>query len=225
MLGPTGFGYEKPMRRRIALVVAVLVLLVVGGAIAAWRWVEAAAQEPVVGADVVFDVQKGASGPRVPKLLADAKLLADPRRAQLYVKLHPAYPKFGKHQLKAGMTLAQVLEALAEKPLPDDSPVTILEGWRLLDTDKALSSLTPPLIAPGAYLKAAKSVGRYPIPFELSAGNLEGYLYPETYLLPTGQHRPRSCSSSGSSTSFAARVHEPASRGDRQERPHRCTSW
>lgn len=176
--------------RRVALGLLLVVLLLVGSAFFAWRWVEGAAHAPLLEADVTFEVPKGASGPRLPRLLAEAGLVHDQRAAQLYLKLHPAFPKFGKHPLRQGMSLAAVLDALGENPLADDSPVTVVEGWRLLDTDLALASLTPPLIAPGAYQQAASEPSRYRLPFPLSAPTLEGYLYPETYLMPTGHFDP-----------------------------------
>ncbi len=155
-----------------------------------WRWVEGSATVPLVTEDVVFEVPKGASGPKMPKLLHEAKLLDEVLPAQLYVKLHPAFPKFGKHALTKGMTLAQVLEAVAQTPLADDVPVTVIEGWRLVDTDDLLASYEPPMSAKGAYVAAASDPKRFKIPFEFSAKDLEGYLLPETYMVPAVGFEP-----------------------------------
>ena len=126
-----------------------MVVMILGGvglaaAAGAWRWVESAGVRPLITEDVVFEVPKGASGPKLPKLLHEAKLLEAGAMmpSQLYLKLHPAFPKFGKHQLTKGMSLTQVAEATAGTPIPDDVAVTVIEGWRLIDTDSELASWT-----------------------------------------------------------------------------------
>jgi UPF0755 protein len=172
------------------MVLAVLVVLAGAAAVGAFRWVENAGVRPLIEQDVVFDVPKGASGPKLPKLLHEAKLLEDVSPAQYYLKLHPAYPKFGKHQLKAGMSLSQVAETVAGTPIPDDVAVTIIEGWRLVDTDTDLSSWSPPLSPKGAYIAAASDPKRFKIPFAFSAPDLEGYLLPETYMVPAQGFEP-----------------------------------
>ncbi|MBL9039565.1 MAG: endolytic transglycosylase MltG [Archangium sp.] len=171
--------------RRLAMVLAVGAVLAGAAALLGWRWVESAGVGPLIHDDVVFEVPKGTVGSKVPKLLNAAGLLSDLPRAQLYVKLHPPAPKFGKHQLTQGMSLAQVLEQLGRAPIPDDVSVTILEGWRLADTDEALAALTPPLMVKGAYLAAASDPSRYTIPFPFSAPTLEGYVLPNTFAVPS----------------------------------------
>lgn len=171
--------------RRVLLALLLLVVLALAVVFVFWRQIEGAGDEPLVTDDVVFEVPKGASGPKLPRLFVDAKLLEDPLTTQLYLKLHPAFPKAGKHQLKKDMSLKAVLLALAEQPLVDDSPVTIIEGWRLTDTDVGLSGQH--LFPAGAYVTAAKNPTRFKVPFPFAAATLEGYLYPETYMLPTGR--------------------------------------
>lgn len=160
--------------------------------VGAWRWVEHRGTSPLITQDVIFEVPKGASGPRLPKLLNDAKLveLDGMRALQLYVKLHPVYPKFGKHQLTDGMSFAEVTHVVEGTPLPDDVAVTVIEGWRLADTDQALASGEPPLSEKGAYLAAAHDPKRFKIPFAFSAPDLEGYLLPETYMVPATGFAP-----------------------------------
>ncbi len=176
--------------RRLFIVLALLVVVGLVGVLGAFMWVDAAGTTPLITADVVFEVPKGASGPRLPKLLSDAHLLADVLPAQLYLKLHPAYPKFGKHQLTQGMSLAKVCETVAGTPIPDDVAVTVIEGWRLIDTDSDLASWSPPLAPKGAYIAAASDPKRFRIPFTFSAADLEGYLFPETYMVPATGFEP-----------------------------------
>ncbi len=167
-----------------------LVLVAAAGAVGAWAWVENAGTGPLIKEDLVFEVPKGASGPKLPKLLHEAHLLDDVMPAQIYLKLHPAFPKFGKHQLTKGMSLTQVTEALAGTPIPDDVAVTVIEGWRLVDTDTDLASWTPPLAPKGAYIAAASDPKRFKIPFTFTAPDLEGYLFPETYMVPATGFEP-----------------------------------
>ena len=169
--------------------IALAALLAVFGA---WRWVENTGLSPLITQDVVFEVPKGSSGSKLPKLLHDAGLLADSQLtpAKLYVKLHPAFPKFGKHQLTQGMSLLQTLETLGGTALPDDVPVTVIEGWRIIDTDQDLAAWTPPMAPSGAYAAAASEPKRFKIPFPFTANDLEGYLFPETYMVPAQGFEP-----------------------------------
>jgi UPF0755 protein len=171
--------------RRVALILVVLAVLA-GGAL---LYVARAADAPLLEHDAIVEVPKGLSGNRLPRLLVDAALLPDGLpflEARFFLKRNPVLPKAGKHALKRGMSLAQALEAFAGEPLVEDVPVTIVEGWRLCDTDDALSAATPPYIAKGSYRKAASDLTRFKTPFTLEGGDLEGYLYPDTYAMPLG---------------------------------------
>jgi UPF0755 protein len=75
--------------------------------------------------------------------------------------------------------------ALEKPPLAEDEPFAVLEGWRIRDVDAAL--VAAGRSEAGAYIKAAASRVGYTVPFTLPDGPLEGYLYPETYMLPKGR--------------------------------------
>lgn len=136
---------------------------------------------------VEFEVPKGATLRRVGALLEEAGMIEDARWWRVYLKVNPGAPapKAGRHEISPAMTIEELLAALAEKPLPDDVPLTMVEGWRLRDADAKLAELG--LIEPGAYAEAAERPEDFDVPFPLPEGaDLSGYLLPETYLVDPG---------------------------------------
>lgn len=180
------------VRRRLLTALGLFALLAAGGLGGGYVWIDSAARAPLVAADGVLVVPRGASASRIPRLLADAQLADESGlwAARLWLRLHPVAPKFGKHRLTQGMSLVDVLAALEQPPLPDDAPVVILEGWRISDTDRAFSSGPTPIMPAGAYARAARQPARFKLSFAFSAPTLEGYLYPETYLMPAQRVDP-----------------------------------
>ncbi len=174
--------------KRILLGLLGLFLLAAAGAAGTYVWaerqVQRAAAEP--GAPTVeFTVQKGTSGRGLGPRLAAQGLIRDARlwRWMLFRRGQFA-PKAGRHDLSPSMTMAELATALEQNPKADDVPLVVVEGWRLRDTDAAL--VTAGLIKPGTYLAAASRPGAFTAQFPLPTGTLEGYLYPETYLIPAG---------------------------------------
>jgi UPF0755 protein len=172
-------------RATVILVLLALVLVPVG----LYLYLGSEATTPNVPGSsepVEFLVPKGAVLKRLQKPLAEARLIHDsPLAWRLFLTTHsPPAPKAGKHLLNRGMSMEEVVKTLAGTPLPNDVEVTVLEGWRLIDTDKYLAESEPPLAEPGTYVSAAKSPSQFKIPFTVTAATLEGYLYPETYRVP-----------------------------------------
>lgn len=101
------------------------------------------------------------------------------------VLLNPPAPiKAGRHLVNRAMDVATMAEALSQKPLSDDAPLTMLEGWRIRDADAFLAASH--LIEPGAYQRAAESPAHFKVDFPTHPLTLEGYLYPETYRVALG---------------------------------------
>lgn len=92
--------------------------------------------------------------------------------------------KAGRHAVQGSMSMRELLAELCGPPLPEDVPFTVVEGWRIVDTDAALAAKG--WIAPGAY--AAVATGKtVAAPFEVTGPTYEGYLFPETYrVVPDG---------------------------------------
>lgn len=171
------------MKKIFVGLAGVLVLLVAAGAGAFW-WVEQAANQSVAapGAPTVeFTVPKGTSGRGLGALLVTQGLIRDARVWRWHLFRRGKFsPKAGRHPVSPSMTVAELASALEDNPLPDDVPFVVVEGWRLRDTDAALSAAG--FISAGAYIAAASDPSRFTAPFPLpTGGTLEGYLYPETY--------------------------------------------
>lgn len=176
------------MRKVAFKLVLALVALLMGGTAGGYWLVHAVAQWPMDAADsaqLEWTVPQGASVNRVGVLLERDGLIHNAWVWRIYVTLHrPDMPKAGRHKVARSMDVPALLRALAEKPLADEAPLTMVEGWRLKDADAFLAQAK--LIEPGAYLKAAQDPKRFRIPFALAADTLEGYLFPDTYMVPLG---------------------------------------
>jgi UPF0755 protein len=179
--------------RVVVRVLVVLVVLGVGVLAGAWIWLDRAANTPLdpdgKSKPAEFTVQKGRTLNQLGPELVAAKLIESPFVFKLYVKLHrPAPPKAGRHALHPGMTIPELIGVLSSNPLPDDVPLTMVEGWRLVDADAELARRG--FIEAGQYLRAAQESSRFTIKFPFdatTAKNLEGYLFPETYAVPAGK--------------------------------------
>jgi UPF0755 protein len=141
---------------------------------------------------IVFDVPKGASGQKVGDLLVEAGLVDSAFNWKMSLRqLDGSCVKAGKHELRRSMTLREILAQLCAAPIPDDVPFAVLEGWRIADIDAALAAKG--WIAAGDYARVAT---RQPtdapgptLPFPIESPTLEGYLYPETYMVPPDRER------------------------------------
>ena len=72
-------------------------------------------------------------------------------------------------------------QALCGVPLPEDLPFTVVEGWRIREIDAAL--VQAGLAHVGEYTAAADDPSRFHADFPLPTDTLEGYLFPETYMV------------------------------------------
>ncbi|MCC7383539.1 MAG: endolytic transglycosylase MltG [Deltaproteobacteria bacterium] len=174
--------------RKIAIALAVLLVLVVAAAGGGWWWFNkevSSASDPGSTELIELAVPKGATLQKIGGLLKEQGLIRSPLVFRIYVKLNPGHdPKAGRHHVTRAMALPALLAALDAPPLPEDVPLTIVEGWRLSDIDEALAAQG--VITAGQYLAAAKNPARFQAPFTLSSSDLEGYVYPETYAVPKG---------------------------------------
>jgi UPF0755 protein len=142
------------------------------------------------GEDVELEVPKGANARTVGTLLSQTGLVPEPMVFRFAVwKRGGLSLKAGKFKLSRSLSPMELANALEKPPLAEDEPFVVVEGWRLRDVDEALAAAGR--AEAGAYLLAASSSRGYVAPFELPEGTLEGYLYPETYMLPKGRIDPR----------------------------------
>lgn len=137
-------------------------------------------------APVIFTVTKGATLRSIGERLLYEGLIESTFFWQLHNRLYPGPgAKAGRHALTRAMSLRELRLAITQNPLPEDEPLTIVEGWRLRDIDEELARAGR--IEAGAYLRAAREPGRFTARFRLDGvKDLEGFTFPETYLVPPG---------------------------------------
>ena len=133
--------------------------------------------------EVVFEVPKGATARGLAPTLAREGLVQSEQSWTWFLRLGAdgSCLKAGKHQVSPAMAAPELLAALCGVPVADDVPFTGLEGWRIRDTDAALAEKG--LIEAGDYIEAARP-GAYTAAVTLPGDSLEGYLFPETYMVP-----------------------------------------
>ena len=168
-------------------------LLVLGAAVATifgiYLYFDRAANTPLDprGEPFEFLVKKGKTLNAIGTELVDLGLVKNHATWRVYLKIHrdaPA-PKAGRHLVSKKMNVPEILTALSEKPIPDERPLTMVEGWRLRDADQWLAANG--FIDPGDYKKAASDSSSYQIPFPFKEKTLAGYLLPETYQVALGK--------------------------------------
>lgn len=129
----------------------------------------------------VFEVPRGASASGLAPRLADEGLVTGTWQWKLYLRGADAgCLKAGRFEVSRSMSMRELLETLCGPALPEDQPFTVVEGWRIREIDAALAARG--WIEAGEYttLATSKSVD---LPFDVSSPTLEGYLFPETYLV------------------------------------------
>ncbi|MBI5495346.1 MAG: endolytic transglycosylase MltG [Deltaproteobacteria bacterium] len=171
---------------RRAAVGLLLCAVLTGGGLGGWVYV--CVNRPPDAGDTEtaeFTVPAGATLRDVGRRLEKAGFIRSARVWRAWLWLHPPVPiKAGKHPLSRSMPMMAVAEALAGKPLAEDAPLTVVEGWRICDVDAFLAQ--GGLAAAGAYSAATREAMKYRPTFPAPPGDLEGYLLPETYRVPVG---------------------------------------
>jgi UPF0755 protein len=172
--------------KKVIVGLLVLAVLALGGAGAVYFVLERAVSEPVGppnAPDVEFAVTKGTTARGLGQVLLKAGLIKDTNAWRYFLwKRGTLSAKAGRHLVSARMSMGEIATALEGVPLPDDVPFSVIEGWRLRDTDKAL--VEKGWIKAGEYIKAASDPAKFKAVFPLPPATLEGYLYPETYQVP-----------------------------------------
>jgi UPF0755 protein len=169
---------SRPLR---ALWVAAAVVVAPGCDIAKGHY--GAAPGPSDAETVVFDVPAGSSVRSIAPALADAGLVTSSDNFVMYVRLtkEGSCIKAGRHKVSPAMSAHDLIEALCGVPLANDVPFTIVEGWRIREIDAALAEKG--WTQPGEYTAAVADPSKFTAPFPLPASSMEGYLFPETYMV------------------------------------------
>ena len=141
------------------------------------------AADPSDATEIIFEVPKGITARGLGPHLAKSNVIDNADNFTNYVRLtkEGSCIKAGKFPLNRTMTAQQILQTLCGVPLHNDKPFAVLEGWRIREIDAALAK--EGWIKAGEYAKLANSPELFTAPFDLPKDTLEGYLYPETYML------------------------------------------
>ncbi len=172
--------------RRILLGAALLLVLLGAAGLATWSWIQAELARPhrPEAGERVLEVPIGTTQRRLAHLLEEEDLIGSARLYRLLLSLEPEgpTPKAGRHRVSAAQSMRALRRTLGSPPIAEDEAFTLLEGWRLQDTDAALAR--EGLIRPGAYVAAARRTENFQVPFPVEGDDFEGYLLPETYRFP-----------------------------------------
>jgi UPF0755 protein len=172
------------MRRAALLYIAVLVVLAAAGTMAVLRVVGARPPRKAAGAEpVLFAVRTGEPFSSVARRLGETDLVAHPRVLEIYawVRGSDRRIKAGTYALGGGETPGEILEKLVLGDIFRVS-VTIPEGFMHTQIAGALAAAgIDSAVFAGLTNdeEARKTLG-------VAAPSLEGYLFPDTYLIPVG---------------------------------------
>lgn len=136
---------------------------------------------------VVFDVPEGATSAGLADELAAQGLVGAEWKWRWFLRLGAdgSCIKAGRHELRRDMAAEELLRALCSAPIPTNEPFTVVEGWRLREIDAALAEKG--WARPGELIALAQSPERFSAAFPLPQDTLEGYLFPETYMVDPTQ--------------------------------------
>jgi UPF0755 protein len=136
----------------------------------------------------VLEVPKGATANGLSDELISAGFVGSAVEWKLFLRQRDASClKAGNFEVSLSMSLNQLVDTVCGPPIADDVPFTMLEGWRIRDTDAALARAG--LIEAGAYIAVAEGK-TVEAPFAVTSSTYEGYLYPETYMVPASAVDP-----------------------------------
>ena len=141
------------------------------------------AADPSDTNEIIIDIPKGTTAGTLGSLLAKSNVIDSADNFKNYIRLSKkgGCLKAGKFKVSRAMDASQILEVVCGVPLANDKPFTIVEGWRIREIDAALAEAG--WIKGGEYSRFANDPSQFTAAFPLPKDTLEGYLYPETYML------------------------------------------
>lgn len=144
---------------------------------------------------ISFEINDGDDFKTVIDKLAHAKLVYSPLSLRLYGLLHGDVTlKPGKYVLRRDLTGLQILDILSGQTVLEKW-LTIPDGWRMTQIAERVEALG--LMSKEDFLSYTKSANalssvildRFPFLKDIPSGQgLEGYLFPDSYILPPNPH-------------------------------------
>jgi UPF0755 protein len=140
------------------------------------------------GRPVDVIVPTGASTGKIGDVLAKAGVIHGPLVFELYVKMEGAGPLMpGTYRLPTNEPYSSVVYALEKGPPPVIDKLVVPEGFTIRQIAAAVGRLRGIGISSHAFVEAATS-GQVRSPYEpAGTNNLEGFLFPATYPVQTGE--------------------------------------
>lgn len=156
------------------LVVAPLLALLMLSAVVAFMF-----KQSYTGPDKTFTVKSGETFGRINQRLHNEGLISNTRVFHYYAKYKGVMSKFraGDFTVPTGANMTQVLDTLVYGQ-PNLTSITIPEGKNMYEIARLLA--TAGITSEADFLEAVKHPDLVS-QLSIQAGNLEGYLYPETY--------------------------------------------
>jgi len=148
--------------------------------------------DPSDDTDYIFTVPPGTTPRSLGPKLAEAGIIDDGEAFTTYIRItkEGSCLKAGRFQLRRSMSAEEILDEVCGVPLANDEPFTVVEGWRIREIDAALTAKG--WIEAGEYAALASQPEAFTATFPLPEGNLEGYLYPETYMVDVDKFTAKS---------------------------------
>lgn len=162
------------------IIILIAILALTGAAGAYWLWQGFQPAQPGSKADIEVIIPKGSSVKAISEQLAEAGVIKSPLHWQIVVKQKGIANQIqaGTFTLSPGSTAAEIADQLTQGT--NDLWVTIKEGWRATEIGAYLADNLPGFSAEGEV-------------FNTECLGYEGYLYPETYLVPREYDTKQMC--------------------------------
>jgi UPF0755 protein len=167
----------------LALLVAVLAVVAAGRQVLASTPSGAPAPNPH-GPPITVVVPSGATAADIASILEQRGVIADASRFHDYTDSQGEGSKFqaGTYAFRAGLGYDALMEALDAGPLAHAKRLTIPEGYRITQIQALLPSVG---INPKAYGAAVRAA--VPPPGFGHHANMEGFMFPATYMIRPGE--------------------------------------
>ena len=140
---------------------------------------------------IVVTIPKGTNPRSLGKVLAKHNVIDSADSFTNYVRItkEGSCLKAGRFSLSRSLSAAEIIKKVCGAPLANDKAFTVVEGWRIREIDAALAEQG--WITAGSYADLATQPGQFKSSYPLPSNTLEGYLYPETYMLSVDHFDPK----------------------------------
>jgi UPF0755 protein len=158
-----------------------LVLVVGGAAVYAYRWINDPGE--ATGTQVTVDIREGTSGAAIARNLERQGVIDSALAFRLYLRTKDIGSdlKAGKYEMRTNMPFSTILEELRKGPEIEYVKLVIPEGLNIEQTAARVESLTH--ISAADFKAAVTTPVARPRFLPPNVNSLEGFLYPTTYFV------------------------------------------